>query len=60
MGSVPDWYVAVRASKYLGSVKPWEWDDAPIYWREAVLASEKAEITAQENRQKRESKKGAR
>jgi hypothetical protein len=49
MGSIPSWYAAVRASKYLGGgILPWEWDDAPLFWREAVLAAESAEATAQD------------
>lgn len=57
MGKVPEWYANIRASKYLGSVRPWEWDDAPIAWREAALASEKAELQAQKSRDDRANKK---
>jgi hypothetical protein len=48
MGEAPDWYVHLRAAKYLG-VSPWELADAPAFWRHAALVAESAESTAQEH-----------
>lgn len=54
MGSVPEWYADVRASRYLGGgILPWEWDDAPLFWFQAVLSAESAEAKAEENRSSR-------
>ena len=48
MGEAPDWYLHIRASKYLG-VAPWELSEAPVFWRSAALAAESAENRAQEH-----------
>lgn len=57
MGRAPEWYARVRASKYLGSIAPWEWDSAPVFWLEAVLTAESAENKAQQINDERAAKK---
>lgn len=47
MGDVPDWYLHLRAARYL-RVPPWELSDAPLFWRNAALTAEDAEATAQQ------------
>ena len=34
-----DWYVLIRAARYLG-VAPWDLLDAPIFWYHKALESE--------------------
>ena len=46
MGSCPDWYVLVRAARYLG-VPPWILMDQSKIWLEWALAAETAELGAQ-------------
>lgn len=38
VGALPDWYVVVRAAKYLG-VPPWELAEKPTYWLEWALTA---------------------
>lgn len=46
MGSIPDWYIAIRAARYLG-VPPWELIEQPTYWMEWALFAESAENEAE-------------
>lgn len=50
-GPLPDWYVLIRAARYLG-VTPWELDAQPTIWREWALAAEGAEDEAREAAQR--------
>ena len=47
MGEPPDWYIHIRAARYLG-VAPWELSEQPVFWRAAALAAESAENDARE------------
>lgn len=51
MGDPPDWYLHMRAAKYLG-VAPWELSEAPVFWRSAALEAESAENRAREHHEK--------
>lgn len=51
MGAVPDWYLVIRAARYLG-VAPWEMLEQPSLWLGWALASERAENEAAAERQK--------
>ena len=42
---MPEWYVLVRAARYLG-VAPWDLAAQPALWREWALAAESAEAAA--------------
>ena len=42
----PDWYGVYRAAKIIHA-KPWEMEDAPIYWIERILMADEAESYAQ-------------
>jgi hypothetical protein len=48
MGKCPDWYLQVRAARYLKSVKPWEFEDQWAGWMHRALAAEAAELGAQQ------------
>lgn len=52
MGSCPDWYSTIRASRYCPGVKPWEWEDLPwhLVWLNWTIAAENAEVDAQRQR----------
>lgn len=52
MGELPEWYISLRAAKYLGC-KPWELIEQPVIWQEYALAAVRAEGTAQEQRAQR-------
>jgi hypothetical protein len=56
MGEAPDWYLTLRAAKYLG-VAPWDLAERPVWWQEIALAAEKAETAAANSRSK--TKRGA-
>lgn len=45
MGSVPEWYLLIRAARYLG-VPPWDLMQQPAIWREWALTAENAENKA--------------
>jgi hypothetical protein len=45
MGSIPDWYLLLRAARYLG-VPPWDLIDRQTIWREWALIAENAENKA--------------
>ena len=49
---MPDWYLLVRAARYL-TVPPWDLADKPAFWQAAALIAEGAEADAQERAQKR-------
>lgn len=36
---IPDWYNDYLASTYCPSVRPWEWGDAPLGWKDRVLVA---------------------
>ena len=50
-GQLPDWYVLLRAAKYLG-VPPWELAEKPTYWMHWALIAEYAEGQAETQRSK--------
>jgi len=52
MGVLPEWYVLLRAARYLG-VAPWDLLEQPLAWREWALAAEGAENAAHEAAAKR-------
>ena len=52
MGAAPEWYVLLRAAKYLG-VAPWELMEQPATWMNLALAAEGAENRAERDRMKR-------
>jgi hypothetical protein len=52
MGSCPDWYLLLRAARYLG-VAPWDLSERPQAWMEWALESENAELSAENERAKR-------
>jgi hypothetical protein len=52
MGEPPEWYLLIRAAKYLG-VAPWELAGRPAIWRDWALAAESAESAAEVERSKR-------
>lgn len=49
MGKAPDWYLFLRAAKYLG-VAPWDLAIRPVWWRNIALEAEAAEAGAQKHR----------
>jgi hypothetical protein len=55
MGEAPDWYVHLRAAKYLG-VAPWELDDQPLFWKNAALVAE--DVENQYQQQQNDKQKG--
>ncbi len=55
VGRVPEWYMLVRAAKYLG-VAPWEMLDRPTYWMEWALMGEAAENEAEKIRSEHKKK----
>lgn len=52
MGYLPEWYVVIRAARYLG-VAPWGLMKQPAAWLHWALAAENAEMRATETRGKR-------
>lgn len=52
MGSLPQWYMQIRAARYLG-VAPWDLVLRPLVWTEWALAAEDAENKAQADIDKR-------
>lgn len=52
MGYCPDWYVTMRAARYIGC-NPWELIDQPRCWTEWALAAETAETEAKQRAEKR-------
>ena len=46
MGACPDWYPEVKASRYLPSVQPWEWQQVGRMWLDRVLIAQAAETEA--------------
>lgn len=44
MGAVPQWYLLVRAARYL-KVPPWDLATKPVWWMNVALAAEQAENT---------------
>jgi hypothetical protein len=57
MGEIPDWYETIRAAKYL-RVAPWDLLDQPVFWRNAALSAERAEIRHQEHIDRRNNQRG--
>ena len=51
-GEAPDWYLLLRASRYL-RVAPWDLADRPVWWQNLALTAEHAESDAQEHQSKR-------
>lgn len=52
MGEPPDWYLLLRAARYLG-VAPWDLAEKPAIWRDWALIAESEEISAEAERAKR-------
>ena len=48
MGEVPEWYLVIRAARYLG-VAPWDLIDQPQAWQQMALEAENAETDARNN-----------
>ena len=46
MGYLPDWYLMVRAARYLG-VAPWELEERPALWAIRALVAQRAEAGAE-------------
>jgi len=46
VGSVPDWYMLIRAARYL-NVAPWDLMEQPSIWMYWALQAESAEDEAQ-------------
>ena len=44
-----DWYVLMRAARYLG-VAPWELLDQPVYWQHKAIESERIDAEVEEAR----------
>jgi hypothetical protein len=42
LGELPQWYLLIRAARFLG-VPPWELADKPLTWYYWALAAESAE-----------------
>ncbi len=57
VGYVPDWYPVIKAARYLG-VPPWELVDRPAYWLHVALAAQGAEVSAEQRKSPKSSKKG--
>ena len=51
MGEIPDWYVIIKAAKYLG-VPPWDLMKQSIFWREKALIAMAAENDARKQKEK--------
>lgn len=51
VGEALDWYVLIRAARYLG-VPPWELLGRPVFWRDIAIMSESAELEAENARMK--------
>lgn len=52
MGGPPEWYLLLRAARYLG-VAPWDLAEKPAIWRDWALIAESEEISAEAERAKR-------
>ncbi len=52
---MPDWYIHLRAAKYLG-VAPWELSQQPVFWRNAALTAESVEADYQKQENERQSR----
>ena len=52
MGEAPLWYRAVKAARYMG-VSPPEVATLPLFWIEAVEATQEAEAIAEAERRRR-------
>lgn len=50
-GVLPDWYVVIRAARYLG-VAPWDLVPQSSLWLGWALASERAENAAAEDKRR--------
>lgn len=42
MGEVPDWFILLKAARYLG-VPPWDLAQKPYWWINIAIAAESAE-----------------
>ena len=56
MGKAPDWYILIRAARYL-QVPPWELMKRPPAWIHWATMSESAETKSQKTLQDREIRK---
>jgi len=52
IGEPPDWYLLIRAARYLG-VAPWDLARQPVVWRDWALIAESAEAEAEAEAVKR-------
>lgn len=46
MGELPDWYITIRAARYL-KVPPWELAGQSVAWTNYALAAQSAENAAE-------------
>ena len=51
-GDLPDWYMLLRAARYLG-VAPWDLAAQPAHWFQWALQAERAEVEARTKKAKR-------
>lgn len=56
MGALPEWYLLLRAARYL-QVAPWDLLEQPIAWLDWALMAENAENAAQADAMKRARKR---
>ena len=56
MGYAPQWYLVIKAARYLG-VAPWELMSQPRDWFEMALTSQSAEIRAENEAHERAKRK---
>lgn len=56
MGEVPDWYLLLRAARYL-RVAPWDLLAQPSIWQEWARMAEQAEAESQRQRQASQARK---
>lgn len=52
MGEAPQWYLLLRAARYL-RVAPWDLARQPVAWMRWALAAESAEANERTRREKR-------
>ncbi len=52
VGEPPDWYLLIRAARYLG-VAPWDLAERSVVWRDWALIAESAEAEAEAEAVKR-------
>jgi hypothetical protein len=56
-GVIPDWYVLIRAAKYLG-VAPWDLLNQPGIWTSWAITAQNAEADAEAEMMRRANTRG--